>query len=126
MSLIENNSAIFIAVFIVVIAMIGSYLFNLTRPSVPGIDELQCPCGKKMATECSYMWGPDCSLGNDPKHAQKATQVYDLDKKLDLVELPKIRVSKQAYSVMSQIAQQRGINIQALVREKLEPGELGN
>lgn len=47
-----------------------------------------------------------------------------VDKKLGIVLLPPIRVSVQVHAMLQAIATARGMVLQAVVREALEPGEV--
>lgn len=47
-----------------------------------------------------------------------------VDAKLGLVKLPPIRISAQAHTLLQRIADARGLVLQAVVREALEPGEV--
>lgn len=53
-----------------------------------------------------------------------AEQAQEVDDALGLVALPPIRVSKRTSDYLDLIAKQRGLIVQAVVRELLEPGEI--
>lgn len=55
--------------------------------------------------------------------AASAEESTSVDEKLGLVQLPPIRISKANHELLSRIAESRGLIIQAVVRELLEPGE---
>jgi hypothetical protein len=60
-----------------------------------------------------------------PDHlAVSAEEEAATDAKLGLVLLPPIRVTTRAHALMLRIAEQRGLVLQAVVREALEPGEV--
>lgn len=85
--------------------------------------EARCACAEKAASDCPGEWEPGCDLGNSEAHAKAAPAPAGLDAALGLVLLPPIRVSERSHAVLTRIAAARGMTLQAVAREALEPGE---
>lgn len=74
----------------------------------------KCACGEKLATECDELWGPDCDMGNNAKHARRASAVPATDARAEptpqripdhLTGLDAIQLDRLAERIVLEVAE---------------------